>query len=98
MTEQNKVISRSFDKILKTAKEVTVAYNSNYIPLNALYDLLQKSKMKKNKELGSFPKAYNKTIDMLYASSKRYCEANDLNNRLPLVVLGTYIECLKDGL
>ena len=98
MKDQNKVISKSFDKLYKTAKEVTVAYNSKHIPLNTLFELIKKSKLKKNKELGEFPKVYNNTLDLLYKTCKNYCDNNDLDNKLPMIVLNTYIECLKDGL
>jgi hypothetical protein len=98
MNKQNKLIAKSFDKLYKTAKEVTVAYNSKYIPLNALFELIKKSKMKQSKDLGEFPKAYNKTLDLLYTTCKGYCERNDLNSRVPMIVLKTYIDTLKKGL
>ena len=98
MNAQNKEISKSFEKLYKTAVEITVVYNSKYIPLNTLFELIKRSKLKKNKELGEFPKVYNNTLDLLYKTCKNYCDTNSLSNKMPMIVFDKYIEQLKKGL
>ena len=98
MNKQNELIKKSFTKLYDTALEITEAYNSKYIPLNALFDLIKASKMKKDNKLGDFPKVYNQTLDLLYKVSMDYCNANKLDKRLPMVVLNQFINQLKSGL
>ena len=98
MNKQNELVSKQFDKLYKTALEVTVAYNKEYIPLNALFELIKSSKMRKDRKLGAFPEVHNDTLDLLYKTSKNYCTSNKLNKRLPMVVFETYIELIKKGL
>lgn len=95
---QNELIKDSYDKIYNTALEITKAWNSEYITLKILYELLMKSKLKKNKKLKDFVKNYNKTIDLLYKCSMSYCGNNDLNKKLPMITLKLYIDELKKGL
>ena len=91
-------IKKSYDKIYDTSVNITKAYNSEYIPLNTLYQLLQVSKMKKNKKIKDIVKNYNVTIDVLYTSCKSYCEKNNLGTRLPMSVLDVFINQLKSNL
>tara|TARA_R110001599_G_scaffold95139_5_gene246986 strand:- start:417 stop:728 length:312 start_codon:yes stop_codon:yes gene_type:complete len=95
MEKKKKLVTDSFDKILKTSKEVSLAWNSKHIPLNAFYDILKKSKLKEKGDIKQFAKDYNKTIDLLYVVSKKYCEKNELDNKLPIIILGKYIDVVK---
>ena len=98
MNKQNDLVSRQFDKLYKTALEVTVAYNKEYIPLNALFELIKAAKMKKNKSLGNFPESYNNMLDVLYKVSKSHCDENNLSKKLPMVVFKEFINLIKKGL
>ena len=91
-------IRDQFDNIYKTAVSITKAYNSEYIPLNLLWQLLEKSKLKKNKKLKGFDVAYNKTVDTLYTTSMKYCETYDLHKRLPMIVFKKYISVVKENI
>ena len=93
-----KFIRDQFDNIYNTALEITKAYNSEFIPLNLLWELLQKSKLKKNKELKGFDVSYNKTVDTLYSTSMNYCERYDLNKRLPMIVLKKFISIISENI
>ena len=98
MNKQNELISKSYDKLYDQALDVTSAYNSKYIPLNTLFDLIKSFRMKENKKLGDFPKQYNKTLTLLYAHCFAYCNDNELDNKLPMVAFEIYINQLKKGL
>jgi len=92
------LVKTHLDKIYDTSVEITVAFNSEYIPLNTLWELLNRSKLKKDKRLKGFDDNYNKMLDVLYTVSKGYCETYELNKRLPMVVFKRYIKELKDNL
>lgn len=93
-----KFIRDQFDNIYNTALEITKAYNSEFIPLNLLWELLQKSKLKKNKELKGFDVSYNKTVDTLYLTSMNYCERYDLNKRLPMIIFKKFISIINENI
>ena len=95
--QQLKIILDSLDRIYNNSVEITKAYNSEYIPLNTLWELTQRSKQKKNKNQKAHVKGYNGMIDKLYKVSMNYCEQYDLNKRLPMVVLKKYISVLKES-
>ena len=48
--------------------------------------------------LDAFETLINNTLDLLYTTCKGYCEKNDLNKRMPMVVFDMFISQLKKGL
>ncbi len=94
----HELMRNKLDDIYKTATEITVAYNSQYIPMNALWELLNKSRLGKNKELKGLDKNWNKVMDNIYIASKRHCNENKLEDRLPMIIFKTYIDVVKDNL
>ena len=97
--KQKKLVIGSLDKIYTTAIEITKAYNSEYIPLNLLDNLIIQSKFPiTEKALDEFRDKYNNMLTTLYTVSKGYCEQYETNERLPMIVFKRYIKQLKENL
>ena len=94
----HELIKTQLDKIYNDAIEITGAFNNKYIHIDTLWELLNKSRLKSNKDLKGLDKNWNKMMDTLYEVSYRYCSTNKLEKRLPMMVFKTYIDMLKDNL
>lgn len=97
-TTPKELAINQLDKIYTTGLDITKAYNSQYIPLNLLKELLKKSKIKLNKELKGFDDKWNKMLDVLLSVCTGYCDTYELNSKLPMIVFKRYIKELKTNL
>lgn len=102
MSNQNQgieLIKAQFDQIYTTAFRVTREFNNEYIPLNTLKVITDKSKFKKvDKGMAKFIKLYNELMATLYECSESYCKEQGLQKGLPLSVLKMFINQIKINL
>ncbi len=89
------------DKIYKEAYGITAAYNHKWIHTDTLWEVLHRARVKikdKSKAAQKMKTDWNKLMDRLYETGYNYCRENDLDYRLPMIMLKEYIEFIKKNL
>ena len=94
--KQNQLTKASWNKIYSSAEQVAKSFKNDWIHISSLKAIIDRSRMKPNITLGTFPNDYNKCLDVLiYHSNKASITRS---GQMPLALLKQYIDTLKNNL
>lgn len=95
----HELMRKTLDKMYGDAIEITAAFNAQYIPMDTLWEVLHKNRFQEGIDLPIIKaESWDKIMDNIYIASKRYCNENKLEDRLPMIIFKTYIDVVKDNL